>query len=185
MRKLRLALVLPITQFVIATILLKWGDRTVPPGKVMYVHTARLICWGLNAPALLFRFLNPIGWGPMWDGLPRSILGFDTDDLFFLLGVIVVWYFVGRALDRRPASEKVAPRGTVTVATLMVCFVVLALGGLLSFAGVHDLVHPSSNNPYHSVRGLLTLIWSVSLIFLSVRWLLGWFVGRSVNLLSG
>jgi hypothetical protein len=163
MQKLRLALVLPIIQFVVAAILLQSGDPHVP----MYVPTARLICWGLSAPALLFRALNPIGWGPTFERLPRSIVGVDTDDLFFLAGVIVVWYIAGRALDQRRTSKTAGRSGILT--TSIVYPLLLVLGGVLLFGGLYDLEHPSSNNPDHPVRGLLTLMWSVSLIFLSGR----------------
>jgi hypothetical protein len=167
MRRLRLALSLPVIQFGIAATLLQWGYRTpVPPGSEMYIPTARLVCRGLNAPALLFRILDPFTWGLAGDRIPRSMLGFDTGDIPFLVGVIVVWYLVGRALDKRRIS-KTAERSRIAVA-LIACFL-LSLGGLLFSAGLHDLGPARPNNSSPPVGAVLTLVWSAALIFLSGR----------------
>jgi hypothetical protein len=50
---------------------------------------------GLNAPALIFTVLDPIRLGPEFDWFPGSALGFYTDDLLFLMGVIVVGILPG------------------------------------------------------------------------------------------
>jgi len=168
MLRFRLALLLPVLQFVLAAILLQWGYRApVPRGSELYVPTVRLICRGLNAPALLFRLLDPISWGSEFDWIPRSVLGFDTDDVFFLLGVIIVWYFAGRSLDQRWTSGMAGRSGIATV--LATCVLLLALGGLLSLAGLHDLGPNRPNNPGPPIGAVLTLMWSVTLIFLSGR----------------
>ena len=164
MRKLRLALVLPITQFIVATILLHWGVRVE-----FYAPTPRLICWGLNAPALLFTSLDPGRWGPTFAWWPGSIIGVDMDDVFFLAGVIVVWYVVGRALDQRRTSVSAARRlGMVT--TLIVQVLLLALGALLLVGGLWDLRHWQfgvvGQPPW---RAVITLMWSAGLILLSGR----------------
>jgi len=109
-QKPKLAVVLPAVQFVFAAILLQWSYRTpIPRGTELYVPTSRLICRGLNAPALLFSevdyYFVQSEAAPTWTA--RPILGFYADDLFFLLGVIVVWYFAGRALDLRATSPRI------------------------------------------------------------------------------
>jgi hypothetical protein len=169
MRKLKLAGVLPIMQFVIAASLLQYGYRaSVAHGTEFYVPTARLICLGLNAPAMLFMHLNPTSWGEAFDFLPRSVLGFDTDDLFFLLGVVVVWYFVGRAVDQRQFSRTAGKRRIM--APLTACPLLLALGGLLFHWGQQNLKNPY-DNPDPPFGAVLMLAWAVSLIFFSGRWL--------------
>ncbi len=169
MLKLRLAIVLPIIQFVFAVILLQLEYQATVP---MYVPTARLICRGLNAPAALFNALDPIEWGmaPSW--LPHSVFGFDTGDLFFLAGVIVVWYLVGRALDQRRAFKAAGRRQVVTA--WIVYPLLLTLGGFLLFAGLQDFRLPQfSNLGYRPERAILTLIWAAGLIFVSGRGLAG------------
>ncbi len=162
MRKLRLAFALPFIQSILAAILLQWRTQSG-----FYVPTPRLVCWGLNAPALLFRTLNPIRWGPAFWWLPRSILGFDTDDLFFMAGVIVLWYLVGHALDRRGVSATAGRRRTASC--LLAYLLLLALGGVLLYGGLHLLRHKSSDNPNDPVRAVLVLIWSVGLLCVSGR----------------
>ncbi len=171
MRKLKLALVLPIAQVVIAAILLQWGYRApTPRGSEFYEPTASLICRGLNAPALLFRVLTyyltrsdtTLSW------VSRSILGFHAGDLVFLAGVIVVWYFVGWALDHR-RTVRTLGRGAI-VGGLIAHSLVLGLGGILFSSGLYRLKHPT-DNPLHPVpvEALLTLIWAISLLFISGR----------------
>ena len=168
MHKLRLALIMPVIQFVVAAILLQWGYRTpVLRGSEIYIPTARLVCRGLNAPALLFRILDPFTWGVEWHHIPRSILGFDTGDIPFLVGVIVVWYLVGRALDKRRIISGTAVKSRIAVA-LVACFLLL-LGGFLFSVGLHDLGPGRPNNPSPPVGAVLTLVWSVALIFFSGR----------------
>jgi hypothetical protein len=166
MRKLKLAWFLPVIQFVIAAILLQWGYRApVPRGSELYVPPSRLICLGLDAPALLFRLLDPVPWGPEFDWIPRSILGFDTDDLFFLVGVIVVWYLAGRALDHL-WTPRTAKRGSMAI-VFVKCSLLLAAGVILFFFGLQQLGPHPPNYPAPTVGAVLTLMWSVALIFLS------------------
>jgi len=110
MHKLRLAAVLPIVQFVVAVLLLQWGYRIHIP---MYLPTADLVCQGLNAPALLSRFpLYAVQeWEPESAWVSRPMLGLYGGDVFFLVGVIVVWFLVGRALDRRRAARTLGKSG--------------------------------------------------------------------------
>jgi hypothetical protein len=95
-RKIRFAVILPVGQVMIALALFKWGEQQWA-GKGLFVPTGRLLCFALNAPALLF--LNLLGLFPDWSA-PR-ICGFYFDEIFFLPGVAFLWYLVGRALDRR------------------------------------------------------------------------------------
>src|ERR1035438_5642080 len=164
MPKLRFAAVLPISQFVIAVILLQCGDP-----RRSYVHTARLVCWGLTAPAMLFRALGLLlaSCGPTFPWLTQPILGFYTDDLFFLAGVVVVWYLVGRALDQRRTSQTVRERGRAMA--LIACSLLLTSGGLLLLLGLDYLRNPRFNNPNSLVVAVPVLVWSASLIFLSGR----------------
>jgi hypothetical protein len=169
MRSVRLALVLPAIQLVVATVLLRSGHEPPAYFDTPYVPTPRLICWGLNAPALLFRGVDVLI--DRWDSAPdwgtQPVFGFYRDDLFFLLGVIVVWYLVGRALDRRRISKPAVSRRLVTV--LPGHLVLLATGCLLFYMGVGGLTISRYNNPNYPLCGVLYLIWSVILVLLSGR----------------
>jgi hypothetical protein len=79
--------------------------------------------------------------------------------------MIVSWYVVGRALDRRRTSKVV--EGRHVVASLIVYLLLLTLGGLLFFDGMHDIKQRYNLDP--PVVVFLTLIWSITLIFLSGR----------------
>jgi hypothetical protein len=158
-RKLRLAVALPTIQFVFAVITLQ------QPSSGFYVSTSRLVCWGLSAPALLFRV--QASWGPLSTLVPASMFGIPTSDLFFLVGVIVVWYLVGRAVDRRlwPKPARTTPTITVVVR----CFLV-AVGGLLSYAALEDFHDPTlSNIGRRPERGILTLAWGAGLVIFAGR----------------
>jgi len=161
MHKLRLAIVLPIIQVVIAAILLRLGKR---PPVAMFVPTAQRINWGLNAPALLFRAVPVFvaGREPASTWPSRSVLGFDVSDLFFLVGVIVVWFLVGRALDRRRTSKTAGGHRSATA--LVAHPLLLALAGLLFYLGLLE-----RRSYLDLVRTLLMWIWSASLIFVSIR----------------
>jgi hypothetical protein len=169
MQKLRLALVLPIAQVVVAAILLQWGN----PHVSMYVPTPRLICWGLTAPAMLFRGLGLLlgSCEPAFPWRSQSVFGFYIDDIFFMAGVIVVWYFVGRALDQRRTRQATGECGTLTALTA--CTLQLVLWGLLFILGLDYLRNPPFNNPDYPVVAIPILMWSVGLIFLSGRRFVG------------
>lgn len=139
MAKNRLGLPLAAIQLVVAAILLQLGYRApLLHGSELYVPTERLICLGLNAPARLFKFLDPIYWGEKFDWLPRSMFGFYVDDLFFLAGVIIVWYLVGRALDRTRALRTT---GGSRIA-LVIDILLLALGVIFLFGGRQEMMYP-------------------------------------------
>jgi hypothetical protein len=155
MRKLKLAVALPAVQAIVAaTLLYMAGPLRGPP-----VPTARLICVGLNAPAMFFSFVGV-----------DTIFGIDASDLFFLLGIIVVWYFVGRALDRRRVPRTI--RESTMVRAVTHSFL-LAMGGLLLYIGLLNFRYPIFENlGRRPERGILTLSWSCCLIFFSGKALL-------------
>jgi hypothetical protein len=166
MRKLRLAIALPITQVLIASILLLWSDRT--PVSPPNFAPAWLICKGMNAPAMLLMTV----FGGNWYFVPS--MPFVGRGLF-LMSVATVWYLVGRALDQRENPRPVRKRRVATV--LVVQSLILGVGALLFYAGWNEL-SGSFNTAVRafpltwsvSLMGtLLTLTWSVSLILLSGR----------------
>jgi hypothetical protein len=173
MRTWKLAIVLPVAQVLIAWILLVWADRTpVPPGlDYMYHPPAWLVCKGLNAPVMLLLF--PFG-GNWYNAPPVPVVGRGL----FLISVAVVWYLVGRATDRRGSPKPAGERGLATI--LAVQSLLVAVGGVLFYAGRNEM----GGSITGFVRAFLTLswplrlvalgpvfslMWSVSLVFLSSR----------------
>jgi hypothetical protein len=160
MRKLKLAIVLPIGQVLIASILLLWADRTPVPRYWNYPYhpAAWLICKDLNAPAMLLL----IPFGGNWYNLPLQSVPIVSRGLF-LMSVAGIWYLVGRALDQREAPRPVRKRQAATV--LVVHSLSLVLGGLLFYAGWDELSGPNAV----TIGPFLAMAWAVSLIFLSGR----------------
>ncbi len=156
MRKLKLAIFLPIIQVLVAVVLLLQADRTHGPGGVDYHYfpPAWLICKGLNAPAMLLL----VPFGGTWYFVPPILI---VGRALFLISVAIVWYFVGRLLDQRRAPSRAREHRIRT--TLLLHFLLLVAGGVLFYEGFNELGAPIS-----TVAGvLLTFAWATSLIFFS------------------
>lgn len=165
MQKLKLVWTLPTLNFVVAATLLLWGyQEPVPPGSEVYAPTVWLICWGMNAPALLLRSAGS------WDvfaWIPEPTFGLYTSDLLFLLGVIVLWSLVGKQLDNSLTSRN---RAEVSVPTTLIWrSLQLAMAGLLLLFGLDYLRNPRFNNPYYPVEVVLASVWAAVLIFVATK----------------
>lgn len=166
MRQLRFALLLPIAQLVVALLLLQWGNRILPPRGLdtIYMPTPTLVCTGINGPAVLFRvgdFLTPQAWKYMQVG------GFSPDELWLLLGVLVVWFLIGRALDARRLQG--ASTSRIGMGSAIASIATLIVAASLLFLGLKHL-HPYEwNNPASPVVGILFIVWSLTIGFLSGR----------------
>jgi hypothetical protein len=155
MRKLKLPIILPIIQVLVAVVLLLQADRTHGPGAwIITFPPAWLICKGLNAPAMLLL----VPFGGTWYFVPQiRIVG----RALFLVSVAIVWYFVGRVLDQRRAPSRAREHRVAT--TLLLQFLLLVAGGILFYSGLNELGVPIS-----TVVGVLpTFVWALSLIFFS------------------
>lgn len=178
MRKLRFTLLLPAIQLLGAVLLLEWGRRILGPRGLdtVYVSTARLFCFGLNAPAILFTIpallptysstANPSALD--YRILESSIFGFSVAELSFLVGVIVLWFLVGRTIDRYRAfgvQQQWSKTGiSVVVRVFMIilgaCFFVAAVQSFNDFGRYNN---PTGNR----VQATLFLVWSLVLTILS------------------
>jgi hypothetical protein len=116
----------------------------------------------MNIPNLLFRLLGERGEAfAQW--LPRSILGYGIDDLFFLSGVILLWYIAGRALDRR--RSRAARIGAVTA--LIIYPLLLLLAAALAPSGLYDLGPGRVRNLDPPIGAFLRLMWSIALVVIA------------------
>ncbi len=174
MRKLKLAIVLPIVQVLLASILLLWDDRTPARPYLYYPTVPWFFCRLLNAPVVVLMFL----FGGNWNSLPETPF---VGRGIFLISVGFFWHLVGRTLDRRGAKPTREPR---VVTVLVAQSLVLVAGVILSSIAWQDVRDPQAsfwgafryviqNLAATPVLGLigtfLTLAWSVSLIFFSVK----------------
>jgi len=171
-RKLELAVVAPITQFVLATALLLTAHR-IPELwglDTPYVSTPALICYGINAPAALIKALG-IFITAEFINRPLAAYGFGIEDLWFLSGVVIVWYLVGRTLDRFRSGEEPQKLRMLSVREIAVSLLLLLLGGYFSYLAV-DAFHIFGkwNNPVGNIaEGLLFLVWSFALVLTSAQ----------------
>lgn len=165
MRKLRLALVLPGAQLVLAAILLYWGHRVLarPDYRDPALPSVTLVCFGISAPALIFRVLG--AWLSTWraDQAPAVILGFWIDEWFFLIGVAVLWYWIGRWFDRRTSSEPPTKSASFIIRSLLLNLFVIALGGYLLLETIRRPQQWGASVG-RIAQGVFFLTWSVILI---------------------
>jgi hypothetical protein len=127
--KLRLAIVLPSVQLLLALILLRVASHpTLPRGwDTPYTSATILFCAGINAPAfplISLGLLLPKEWQM------STLLGFDAEQAFFLIGVALVWWWAGQTLDTWRARKASAERRT-TPAGVFLKVLQLAWGLLL------------------------------------------------------
>jgi hypothetical protein len=163
--------ILPVFQFSLAVVLLKWGEYHPHPTwfipglhGVFWLPTSNLVCYGINAPA--YRFV-PILNALFFDNrFVRPIAGFYPQDLLLLVGVVVLWYLVGREIDARrcPQESSLAssPTGKI-VRNLLV-----ALCGVILLATIN--LHDTDNNTTGDlIARILWFIWALVLIFLPAQ----------------
>ncbi len=161
MWRLKFSFVLPAAQLLIAVVLIAVGNR-VPGPRVdsPWIPTVRLVCHGINAPVaplgLLGILLERV------DRRPPSILGFGAGEIFFLAGVVLLWYLVGRALDRR----KSPPQGRITTSQMLLNLFLIVWGVCLFFLGLPAFQSPwrYSNRVGNLAEGILFSVWSLILV---------------------
>lgn len=126
--------------------------------------TPTLVCIGINGPAVLFKvgdLLTPQAWKYM------AVRGFSSDEFWFLAGVLVIWFLIGRALDAHRLRGASTPR--VRMGSVIASIATMTVAALLLFLGLKHL-HPYEwNNPASPVVGILFIVWSLTIGFLSGR----------------
>jgi hypothetical protein len=166
--QLSLSWILPIVQVPAAIFLLQWArvSQVVQQKRfdTLYSATPALVCGGINAPAMLFSAL-----AALFDRVDHpvpTLFGFTLDYVFFLIGIVILWYVVGSVLDQRQSARR-EPRLVWTMSTLVLLGGPLALlGALLFYVSLQGLLTPWRWNNYSGniVRSVLFLLWSFVLI---------------------
>jgi hypothetical protein len=169
MRTLRMQVLLPLTQFVVAVTMLAWGHGARAPLGLdtVYVPTVTLVCKAANAPALLFKVLGFVQFLPIFRGrAPLSVFGFDTSEMLFLMGVIVLWSIIAKVVDRGRSANK-SQSGRFSAARVTTLLFLMTFGTWLFIAGALPAFRNPGlyNNPTGNfAQGCLFLVWSLVLV---------------------
>ena len=174
LRKLRFSLALPIVQVAITAVLTLWADRVDwlligsnrVPGPFVHVNllvlTLRPIWRGVNAPT----------WPLCLAGSSNnSMLGFSARELLYLAAVAVLWYLVGRFLDRRrglqsQGSRQISLRKSVLSVCMTAWGIALLSVSVLSLDSIFPVTFSGTRliRPENVVICALFLLWSFLLI---------------------
>jgi hypothetical protein len=173
MWRVKLKWILPPMQLAIAAVLMwHWGYVAyLPKGSDSpYVPTSRFICDGINAPAVLlsnfFKALLPKRWQSFefW-----SISSLHGDVLPFLACILLLWYLVGRELDRRRSTAdgtSVKRSADVLLNSFLVAWgVLLTIFSLANFSDFQGL-SKWGNFVGNIIEGSLSWAWSLILIII-------------------
>ena len=178
MRKLRLAIVLPVLLLCTALPVSRWEKHVqgpLPPKREYpFVPTPTLIYKGINAPAALFKTFC-IVYLPIYrvDHAPPTFLGVGVEEYLFLGGVIVLWYLVGTMLDGRRGINA-PPKFEMTIVRVLINLLLVFMGTFLLWGGIR-LIMDSGNTTNllgNVLQDILFIAWSMALIFPSALSLL-------------
>jgi hypothetical protein len=158
-----------VVQLLLAIGLLKWGvwQEHHPPGSfdTAYVATPTFACEGINAPAVFLGNVVRAVAPPRRanEAVSDKLLG--GYNLSFLLGVIILWYLVGRGVDRRisrsaGAQTTVGARVSQALQVIVgICLLPIGIGYIGSGARLNNALG-------NTLSGTLFLAWSLVLIAL-------------------
>lgn len=167
--RIRLRLLLPAIQIVIAVLLLIVGNNQMAAHRgqdVYFGPPANWICYALNAPATVLRSAVMY----LWEKLGRP---FDThviaiDNAIFILGVGLVWFLVGAGIEvwlrkGRNVDPLVSagPLRLVIDLSLMLlglAFVVLVGYGTRDLLRMQSLASAITQAALYAIWGLVLLI---------------------------
>jgi hypothetical protein len=169
-KSLKLAYVLPAVQVIAAIVMLQWGDAiSVRIGIIEFMGGIRFLCYAINAPALVTRWLEghyaPVRWMPE-HVLPGPL---HTDNILFLVCVYILWFLIGRSIDDHKKQHaslsgfKLATRLSLD-ALLLIWAVILFRQGWFTFNTIDDQFVRFSG---WMIDGAITMAWSVALTLLS------------------
>lgn len=164
--QLRLRWVLPIAQLIAAVLLLQWGrhlEGSQSRFDTLYFPTPALVCKGINAPATVLA-----GVAFFFDRVdhPRpTIFGSTLDYPLFIIGILILWYLVGRVLD----SWRSTGKSFLAWTWLRLVFIggpLAVLGALFLYESLQGFRDPWrwNNRTGNLVHSVLLLLWSIVLI---------------------
>ena len=170
MSTVKYRVVLPVMQFLLAVALLIAG-RHSNPGKIVdfpYPPTSLMVCGAISAPAalleVLVRSLLPLD---RLNHSPTTLFGFQLEDIVFLIGVVVLWYMVGRFIDTRE-TLKTEPSGKAGL--LPGASALVAAAAALLWLGIWPILDRGSilNLTGTILSSILKILWSGFLLWLAL-----------------
>jgi hypothetical protein len=144
------------------------------PGGFLYLHLrvidARLIWRGVNAPTFPLCLAGLTGF---------QVLGFGVGEILYLAAVAILWYLVGRFIDRRAGLEVPTSRG-IKALKIVSYFLLMAWGLFLLFGSLWAIRAELTFDRAHFFRiNILTealfMAWSLILLIFAGRRLAGGF----------
>lgn len=170
MRKLKLSLILPAAQVVIANILLGWKGEYSP-----FMGDTRAFCFAINSPIMVL--LAPIYSRAPIHWLPRRLFGIRGDNFLILVAVALVWFLVGLALDQL-GWQKVFAAGNSHKPRVLLKLGIATCGIWLFFRAGLGWISSVDSEHHHwiwyIVYGTIAIGWSIVLITPLVRTILSW-----------
>ena len=145
--------------------MLDWGRHSGAQGRfdTLYFPTPALVCTGINAPATV---LSALAFFFERVDHPRpTIFGSTLDYPLFLVGVIILWYLVGRTLDSWRSTGKSALPWT-RPRLIFVGGPLALLGALFFYESMQGFLDPYrlNNRIGNMGHSVLALLWSAVLI---------------------
>jgi hypothetical protein len=170
MPRVKFSIILPDVQVLLAVGLQEWAIHSALPRQMCapYLPTPMLICYGIDAPAIVLRRLLLLPLELRSIAIPL-IVGFRLDDIVLLFCVAFVWYFVGKRLDTKLSPAKSARR-RMTFAWLFWNLSLLSLGVVFFFEAIDGLRYPGRWDRLFGriAESILFLIWAQSLLSIPV-----------------
>ena len=162
---IRFSIILPSVQVPFAVGLWEWGvyqTHAKSLGSLPWT-IAPMVCQGINAPAILPARL--VSYPFRMTDLRHFLPHFSLEEWIFFIGVAVIWFLVGLAIDRRKtkrASSKLSLRSGF-------CYLLLVIEAIFLFAQAlpaFDLHwHPGDYYYWAKIsESVLFLAWSFALI---------------------
>jgi len=168
MSTIKYRVLLPIVQFLVAAALLIAGGYSTP-GKIVdfpYPPTPFMVCRAISAPAALFEIL--VSSLLPFDRLnhsPITVFGFQLADIVFLIGVVALWYIVGRFIDARLNDQTLTREPAWEAGLLAVAAVLVA--AILLWLSIWPIIDRGSvlNLTGTILASILKILWSGFLLW--------------------
>jgi hypothetical protein len=168
MQRIKLKILLPLGQLILAAVLLTVGQHQDIPDKYepRAPSFATQVCFALNAPALIASW--PITWLSLALHIrkpPLAVLS-PLDEIPFLIMVIALWYLVARWLEgfRSRTSESDVPMNRLRIIKNLFFVGISAIlfyGAVGPFRYSYLYVHSACD----SAILILTLLWAIGLLY--------------------